>query len=311
MTLRYVPLVLVCLLAGCGSSGPRAEVGPRLYLAGDGEMWIVAAAAERVQRVARSQLKPGDAPHRILARGHRLVVGAAFGDSSFVLPSAHPDRVWVVDLDPLSASVRAVREVTVDGVTTVHATGVPGRRRPLGAVNEGLLLQSGNGVDVWDPAARRVVRHLRRVPGILGAASGDLVTACSDFWCGGLRMTDVRTGADRVVRAPSGLQFEPWEAAFSPRGDLLGVPVREPGQAGTEHRRLALVDVTTGRLAVIAGSRVPAGYTLVAWSADGRYVFITGGDRFAHRAVVGYRVGTRRAHVLAVDVGDFYDMAAI
>jgi hypothetical protein len=180
-------------------------------------------------------------------------------------------------------------------------------------VDEGLLLQAdnGNGVDVWDPVTRRVVRRLRPAQSIVGATSGSLVTACSDFWCGGLRVTDVRTGADRVIRAPSGLQFEPWEGTFSPGGDLLAVPVREPGQAGTEPRHLALVDVVGDRLAVIPGSRVPAGYTLVAWSADGRYVFLTGGDRFAHRVIVGYRLGTRRAQVLDVDVGDFYDMAAI
>jgi hypothetical protein len=313
MALRYVPLVLVCLLAAaCGSSPPRTEAGPRLYLAGNGEMWIVDADTGRVRHVSRSQLKPSDAPHRILARGHHLVLGDAFGDSAFFLPSARPDRVWVVDLDP-KASARAVREVTVGGVTTVHAARVPGGQWPLGAVDEGLLLQAGNGngVDVWDPITQRVVRRLRPVQNILGAATGHLVTACSDFWCGGLRITDVRTGADRVIRAPSGLQFEPWEAAFSPGGDLLAVPVREPGQAGTEPRHLALVDVARDRLAVIPGSRVPAGYTLVAWSADGRYVFITGGDRHARRVIVGYRLGTRQAHVLDIDVGDFYDMAAI
>src|SRR3954451_22756717 len=306
MAPRYVALALVGLLiTACGSSAPRRpEAGPRLYLAGDREMWIVDADAGRVRHVSRPQLEPSDVPHRILARGHRLVVGAAFGGSAFFLPSAHPDRVWVVELDG-RGSARTVREVTVDGVTTVHATRVPGGRWPLGAVDEGLLLQAGNGngVDGWDPVTERVVRHLRPAQSILGAATGHLITACSDFWCGGLRITDVRTGTDRVIRAPSGLQFEPWEALFSPRGDLLAVPVREPGQAGTEPRHLALVDVAGGRLAVIPGSRVPAGYTLVAWSADGRYAFITGGERFAHRVIVGYRLGTRRAQVLDVDVG--------
>jgi hypothetical protein len=310
MALRYVPLVLVSLIAACGAPQPRASVGPRLYLAGDREMWIVDAGTQTVRHVTRSQLKPSDAPHRIIARGRRLVVGTAFGDSSFFLPSVHPDRVWVVDLDPRASTARAVREVTVDGVTTVHASRPPGRRWPLGAVNDGLLLEAGNGVDVWDPATGRVVHHLREANGIIGAATGDVVTGCTDVWCGALRLIDVDTGGTRVVHAPSGLTFEPWEGAFSPSGDLLAVPVREPGALDAP-RRLALVDIARSRIAVLDGSRVPAGYTLVAWSASGDYVFLTGGERFSHRAIVGYRLGTRRAQVLDVDVGDFYDAAAI
>jgi hypothetical protein len=309
MALRYVPLVLLCLLAACGSE-PRTAVGPRLYLAGDGELWVVDAGTEHVRHTFSAQLGPGDPPHKVLARGHRIIMGSPYGDGAFFLPSARPDRVWVVDLDPGRATVRAVREVTVNGETTVAAARTPGRRWPLGAVNDGLLMEAGNGVDVWDPAAQRVVRHLRVDTGIIGAASGDTVTACSDFWCGSLRLMDVRSGTDRVVRAPSGLTFEPWHAAFSPSGELLAVAVREPGQAATEHRRLALIDVATGRLAVVAGSRVPAGYTLVAWSASGSHVFLTGGDRYAHRVIIGYRVGTRQARVLDVEVGDFYDLAA-
>jgi hypothetical protein len=307
MALRYILLAL--LFVGCGSQ-PQAAVGPKLYLAGDREMWIVDANTETVRHVTRSQLKPGDAPHRIIARGHRLVMGTAYGDSSFFLPSVHPDRVWVIDLDPRTSTARAVREVTVDGVTTVHASRPPGRRWPLGAVNDGLLLEAGNGVDVWDPTTGRVVHHLRPATGIIGAAAGDVVTGCTDVWCGALRLIDVDSGATRVVHPPSGLTFEPWEAAFSPSGKLLAVPVREPGPLDAP-RSLALVDVVAGRIAVIDGSRVPAGYTLVAWSASGTHVFFTGGERFSHRVIVGYRLGTQRAHVLDVQVGDFYDLAAV
>jgi hypothetical protein len=309
MSLRYVVLALLLLVAGCGS-GPRAASGPRLYLAGDREMWIVDTGLQTVRHVTRSQLKPSDAPHRIVARGHRLVMGAAYGDWSFFLPSVNPDRVWVVDLDPRTSTARAVREVTVDGVTTVHASRPPGRRWPLGAVDDGLLLEAGNGVDVWDPATGRVVHHLHPATGIIGAATGDVVTGCTDVWCGSLRLIAVDTGAIRVVHPPAGLTFEPWEGEFSPSGDLLAVPVREPGPLDAP-RRLALVDVATGRIAVLDGSRVPAGYTLVAWSASGKYVFLTGGERYSHRVIVGYRLGTRRAQVLDVDVGDFYDLAAI
>jgi hypothetical protein len=301
-------LVLLSVLAGCGAE-PQPAAGPRLFLAGDGEIWVVDVDAGRVQHLVRPALKAGDAPHRILARGRRLVMGTEYGDSTFMLPSAHPERVWVVDLDSRS-TVGAVREVTVAGETTVHARRPPGRQVPLGAVNDGLLLEDGNGVDVWDPVSGRVVRHLRAGTGIVGAATGDVVTSCYTVWCGSLRLTDVDTGAVRLVRAPAGLTFEPWYGAFSPDGKLLALPVREPGPL-TAPRRLALIDIARGRIAVIDGSRVPAGYTLVAWTASGSHVFLTGGDRSAHRVIVGYRVGTRLAHVLDVRVGDFYDVAAI
>jgi len=270
---------------------------------------VVDARAGRVQHLARPQLGRGAAPHRILARGNRLVMGAAYGDSAFFLPSAHRDRVWVVDLDR-TALVRAVREVTIDGETTVGAVETPGRQLPLAAVGDGLLLAARGGVDVWDPATQRVVRHLPVNPSDLGPADGDVVSACAAA-CAALRLFDVDSGAAREVRAPSGYRFEPWSARFSPSNDLLGVAVRRAGGDDDAPRRLALVDTAKARAAVVPGSRVPPGYTLVAWSASSEHVFITGGHRLARRVIVGYRVGTPRARAIDAEVGAFYDLAAI
>jgi hypothetical protein len=36
-----------------------------------------------------------------------------------------------------------------------------------------------------------------------------------------------------------------------------------------------------------------------------------GGERFADRTIVAYRLGAARARVLRAAVGDFYDLAAI
>jgi hypothetical protein len=308
MALRYVAL-LAALLAGCGSE-PRAASGPRLYLAGDGEYWVVDAATERVRHVVSSQLKPGDPPHRILTRGDRVVMGTPFGDSAFFLPSARADRVWVVDLRATDGTVRTVREVTVDGETTVTATRIPSLHWPLGAVRDGLLLDRGNAVDVWDPASRRVVHQLPVTSDELGPATGDTVTACIPP-CILLRLIDVRSGGSRGVRAPPHVTMEPWNAAFSPAGDMLAITVYQAVAPATAPRRLALIDVAAARMAIVPGSRVPPGYNEVAWSASGTHVFLTGGRRFERRAIVGYRLGTRQAQTLDVDVGDFYDAAAI
>ena len=309
MALRYAAALVLLLLvvAGCGAK-PRAAA-PRLYLAGIRELWIVDTATGRVRHEHRAELAPGDPPHMILARGRRIVMGAPFGDRAFFLPSARPDRVWVVDLRP-DGDVLGVREVTVDGETTVPATRPPTRRWPVGAVADGLLLPTDDGVEVWNPQAHRVVRRLRVEPGLTGPVSAGTVTACEDP-CAQLQLVDAHTGAARMVRAPAHLVFDPWSGAFSPSGDLLAVGARAIGDPETTPRRLALIDVRSGRVAVVPGSEAPPGYTLLAWSASGRYVFMTGGDRGKRRVIVGYRLGTRHAERLDVHVGDLYDIAAV
>src|SRR5215217_8693680 len=97
MALRYVALVALCAVAGCGESQARGE-GPTLYLAGDHEMWTVDVGSGHVRHDNRADLAPGVAPHRVLARGRSLVIGAPYGTRAFFLPSARRDRVWVVDL---------------------------------------------------------------------------------------------------------------------------------------------------------------------------------------------------------------------
>src|SRR5919108_1837152 len=204
MARRYVVL-LVLVLAGCGGA-PRAASGPRLYLAGNGELWVVDVAHQRVRHLARPLLDRGDPPHRILARGHRLIMGSEYGDTAFFLPSQHRDRVWVVDIGGRDI-VRAVREVTVDGVTTAHASVPPRRRWPLASVDDGLLLASRTRLELWDPSTDREVRYLPVDPGTLGPTSGHVIVSCTEPGCHALQLTDSRTGARRAIRAPYSFTF--------------------------------------------------------------------------------------------------------
>jgi hypothetical protein len=337
VALRYVVAFLILALAGCGAdeaSRPAARPSPQLFLAGDGELWVVDARAERARRIALPQLAGGDPPHRIVRRGGRLVMwgydtlvldGRAVdrpprtlvAGSWFFLPSAHPDRVWIALLDPDSPAtvrgLRAVREITVDGEVTVPDVRPPGGRWPYGAVADGLLFPSRDArrLAVWDPATGKIVRRIA-IPdaGDLGPSHASLVTSCAERRCGALRLTDVRTGDHRDVDAPGDLAFEPWAAGFSPAGDVLGIPLRGRGGRPTP-RRLALVDVAAGTLRVVPGSKVPPGYTFVAWSAAGDHVFLTGGRWTRDRVIVGYRLGGDRAERIDVAVGPFYDAAAL
>ena len=262
-----------------------------------------------MRHVRQALLDAEDLPHRILARGDRLVMGSEYGDTAFFLPSLRRDRVWVVDTGFRSGEVRAVREVTVEGVTTVAAAVPPHGRRPLAAVEGGLLLEADAGLDVWDPRTGHIARRLPVDVGTLGPTNGRLVVSCTDPGCHALRLTDARTAATRTIRAPSGFTFEPWSAAFAPDGDRLGVPVRVVADGP---RQLGIVDIAGGRVAIVPRSSVAPGYTLIAWSASGDEVFLTGGGAYAtHRVLVGYRRGAPSAQTIGVRVGDFYDIAAI
>jgi hypothetical protein len=319
-----VTLAFAVALVACGADKPSSTArettapSPRLYLAGDGELWIVDVAAERTRHLALRQLSPGDPPHRVIRRGRRLVLWGfttyvadlAFRrplrtlarGSWFFIPSAHPDRVWIAYLDPRSPAtvrgLRAVREVTAAGRVTVPSVRPPGGRWPQRAFASGLLFFSGARGDkptLWDPVTRTVVRRLPRRPlGDLGPTYGDVLASCPT-WCGSLRLTNVRTGARRDIPAPRGFRFEAWLAAFSPGGRRIATPVRRRRASEDTPRRLALVDIARGSARMVPGSVVPPGYTLVAWSASGRHVFITGGERFGKRTIAAYRLGAVRA----------------
>jgi hypothetical protein len=321
---------LAALATACGvepgARVPRPEA-PKLFLAGDGELWVVDVAAERVRHLRMAQLTPGDPPVRILRRGDRLAVWGydtwlldpdrprrrpvrLVRGSWFFIASPHADRLWIALVDPTSPAtvrgLRAVREVTVKGEVTVPDTRPPGGRWPQLAVADGLLLGSRRGGwFLWEPATHRVVRRwAERELGYPGAAHGDLVASCPEP-CTSLLLTDARTGAQRRVPAPGGLRFQMADGAFSPAGDTLAVPVQRRGSTDSA-ARLALVDVARDRVRVVSGSRVAPGYTYARWGRTGGHVFLTGG----RRVIVAYRLGDARARRLAVRVGDFYDAAA-
>lgn len=204
----------------------------------------------------------------------------------------------------------------MDGEVTVPDARRPSRRWPYAAVRDGLLFVGVRELRIWDPATEKVVKRLPwNIGQDLGPASGDLLVSCGGS-CARLRLTNLRTGKQKAIAAPDGYAFEPWSGgsgAFSPDGQLLGVPVRpvekfEPYQAD---RSLALVDIEEGRAEVIPGTRVPEGYVFVTWAGDGEQVLITGGDRFQRRVIVAYRLGEERGRELDVKVGDFYGMAAL
>jgi hypothetical protein len=317
------------------TSGPIARPGgPRLFLAGAGELWVMDVAGGSVRHRRLPQLSPGDPPYRIVRRGDTLVLwsyqtltldpsGAAqpevlVRDSWFFIPSAAPDRIWVGILDPKSPETErrlaAVREVAVDGRVTVRDVRPPEGRWPVAATSSGLVFQSHGGglgpdqLELWNPLTGKV---FRRLPGDYPVAShGDLLAWCRQR-CERLHVTNVATGEDVEVRPPAGAFGFDAYGAFSPDGKLIAVPVRSDPSPTTQDPkwRLALVDVEGGTATLVQGPTLQ-GYVFVDWSPAGTSVFITGGDRFKERTIFEYRLGTASARRLPVKVGDFFGMAA-
>lgn len=325
------------LLAGLWVAGERrperAPADPsaawpaadRLFLAGDGEAWVVHPATASVTRLDIPGLSPGDPPHRVARRGDALVAWAyrtlvldpASGsttrvlasDSLIFLPSAEPDRVWVgiADDERTDGGLTAVREIAIDGTVTVPDTPPPAGRWPVAAVDDGLVFQADGGLIVWDPRTGTVVG---RLPGNLPVAWHRSRLA----WCAGscdeIHITDRAAGSDLVVAAPPGtVGFEALHGAFSPDGTTLAVALRLEGGPDAP-RQLGLIDVATGDVRAVDGTTVDAPYVFVDWSPSGRAVYLTGGQ-IATRRIVGYVVGERSGAAVPVRVGDFYGMAVV
>jgi hypothetical protein len=315
-----------------GSSSPsphQSPAEPRLFLAGDGELWVVEVNTGNVRRLGMPELSPGDAPHRIVRRDDKLVAwgyqtllldpdfdsppSVLAPDSLIFIPSAVEDRVWVgipAQEDAETACLQAVREITVEGEVTVPDTRPPGCRWPVAAVEEGLVFQMPDDtLEIWDPRSREVVR---RLPGVFPLAWQGHRLAWCDARCVDAHITDFSSGEEQVIPLPHGIfHFQGDEGAFSPDGSLLALVGLTAGDFTRADGQLVLVDVETGDTEAIEGTVVQPPYNFVDWAASGESVFITGGERFERRRLIEYRPAGATVRVLPVEVGDFYDMAAL
>jgi hypothetical protein len=330
-------LVGAAVIAGAWAVGREADEGTvpvnlganaaedLLFLAGDGEAWVIDPAHETVRHLAMPELPPGDAPYRVVRRGDALVAWAyrtlvlrpsADGSSSdvlvpdslFFIPSSSPDRVWVgiVDEGQDDGRLTAVREVSIDGQVTVPDTRPPDGAWPVAAVDGDLVFQREGELLVWDPATGQEVD---RLPGQLPVAWQGSYLAWCDATCRSLHVADVASGGRLTIELPGGATgFEALRGAFSPDDRTLAVAVRL-GDGEDAGRQLALIDVTSGQIMLVPEAVVPTPYVFIDWAPSGDTVFITGGQHGGHRQVVEYRIGDAAARVLDIEVGDFYGMA--
>ena len=335
---------LALALVGCREAdggfernAPSAASGPgsTLFLAGDGEMWVVDVDAERTDHVRLAdQLAAGDPPHRIAVIGDRLALWSydvtsvpvanpsappttLAKDGWIFIPAADRDRIWVGFLGSESAATERalgeLREIDASGEVITRDVKPPNGAWPYAELTSGLLFQGPGPIRLWDPEDQRTVRTFPwEQIGDIGPVGGDLLASCIES-CEQLILTDFATGDQRRIAAPDGRALVAPEASFSPDRTILAVPVKEAGGGwksfSSYDRELALVSLESGDVQIVPDSTVSPGYVFTAWSPDGREVFITGGERHAARDLIAYRPGDDRARVLDVEVGDFYDIA--
>jgi hypothetical protein len=287
----------------------------RLFLAGDGEAWVVDPSSETARHLSMQELPPGDAPYRVVRRADALVAWAyrtlvvypgdeptfdvLVRDSLFFISSSAPDRVWVgiVDESQDDGRLTAVREVAIDGRVTVPDTRPPDGAWPVAAV-DGIWCSAGGETRVGPSTGRDV----DRLPGRLPVA-----------WRG--QLWPVRRRVPIHVKDVSSGEALVVELRSVPRGSRpsRGVLTRRSHPGGrrpeTEDaaRQLALIDVAP--VGPVVDEAAFLFLRLHRLGAVGDTVFITGGQLAGRRQIVEYRVGDAGAHVLDVSVGDFYGMA--
>lgn len=322
---------------GTGNGGPASEsptpppaaLGDRIFLAGEGEAWIVDVATGGVRHLVMP-LTTGEFPDRVVRRGGLLVAwtqqgpvvldpAAGFASRPLAsdarglfLPSAEDDRVWVEIVNeegPESGEgSRSIREMTVEGDVTVPDTVLPDGYWPEASVGRSLLFRDFDrfGLFVWDPATEEFGARLATQYPL--ASHGDVFAWCANN-CQWLHVTDLATGEEFDATCPPGtFGFEAYEGAFSPDGRTLALALSL--DLGPDSRwALVLVDLETGELDVVDGATVEAGYVYVDWSPSGESVFITGGS--VDRQLIEYRPAEGEARMIPVEVGDFYGMAAV
>lgn len=192
---------------------------------------------------------------------------AVFGPAS-VLPAHEPDRLWLSAADRAAGGMTVVQTTVLDEVTSPPISLLP-EVAPVGAVRDGLLLQSPAGIYLLRPGGR----PSRVVGGQLLGAGGTMVARydCDDVLVCNVHVTDLDSGADIVpFLAEEGdddgvPRLVPGVAAFSPDASLVAMTC-----ACVQGEGLAVVDTATGDVLVQApflGSP--------RWSPDGEWLFAT------------------------------------
>jgi hypothetical protein len=211
------------------------------------------------------------------------------GSAHAFVPSATEGRVWLAGVDCSSNRMVGVREVKVDGEPTAASE----RRVPgswvHGAVTDGLVVQPGRTLYVWDPEAGT---RRRLDLDAVTATHGDLLVGCAQG--SNCRELAILGASDATeIRAPHhGHRPQP-DAAISPDGSLIALPAR-----ANRRWSVALVDARDGTTSIVPGSDTGDSYPELSWAPSTGWLFFRAGAE-----VMAYLPGQPRAVKLPFRLG--------
>jgi hypothetical protein len=262
----------------------------------------------RKDRVAELPVGPVTAAtttgdHAVLVVDHRAYAvplsldrpAAGIGPAVEAFPAKRAGRVWLLTY-PRDGTV-AAREVGLDGAETTPAAVLDGGATVRAAAGEGLVIErlspdGARALGTWDPAVPSNAPTTFRTNAIFVAASRDVV-ASRDAACGARRcdlyLEDLATGGERVVANAVG-RGGVAAAEFSPGGRRLAI-IESEG----ERLRGTFVNTMTGALVPFEVGPVASSHPSIAWSRDGRWLFVsTSTGRIEAFSRRGYVIPTRR-----------------
>jgi len=237
----------------------------------------VVFAGVRKQRTVVFSIPIGlDRPPKLLGAAHAYV------------PSATEGRVWLAGVDCDRSRMVGVREVTVDGRTTMSSHRPVPRGWLTGAVDTGLVLWRSShrkhATVVWNPRTGRTSGALNLEAVI--DTRGQLMAGCVvQTRCRRLAILDRDRGRTTVARPPAPFKLDS-AATLSPDGSLLAAPA-----SSNRSWRMALVNTRDGTTTIVPGSATGKTYPVQRWSSSGGWLFFRSG----RNRLMAYRQGEPRA----------------
>ena len=266
-------LVVVHLDAGVAMAVAVPTAGPQSAISSviaDGDTVVVLRGGPQINRPVWAfgpAALAGRAPPRLL------------GSGVTALPDAQR-RVWIVSVDGGRYSAESVG---LDGTGRTPPIAFPDVV-PISVVAGGFLVESdGPSLAVWSPVSRTVVQLIGRGTSPISLTAIGRVVAWRDGRCFcAVHLFDAQTGQDRTVSfAPGLVGVDGDQAALSPDGSSLAFGLERRDNATAS---LGVIDVATGALSTRALGGTPAA---VAWSPDGRLVFVDDGTNLSFAARAG------------------------
>ena len=230
--------------------------------------------------------RAGDEPFSMIRVGDSLVVGwsdiyavnlasrepTSLGPATIFVPAAEPERVWMIDYPGgrIGSGQPRVWQVNVSGEQITEPVTLLADGYPAMGVIGGLVLQLGNGLDLWNSSTGKVTPLEEGLPGFVSEVQGVSLVWCAGE-CSSLIVTDTSTLASQEFDPPEGYArfVGQYFARFSPDGRYLAAMVGGPGPS--EGEALWIVDLHSGSGPVVSDPDTTIDY--LAWAPDGTQLF--------------------------------------